>query len=237
MPNVRAYILSIAVLLGFALVGVRLGDLMLFDHDTMAEKARFQRLKNKRLKAGRGIIYDRRGRELAVNIEAASVYSDPRQVKDPEATARALSESTGRDYASVLRLLESDRKFVWIERKLDRQKADAIKALDLPGVGFVPELKRYYPKGALASHVIGFVGVDNQALEGIELEYDAVLRGEEKKVMLIRDAGGRSAPGLRTGGRAVRGEDGGSVVEEVAHGPEIGEGPAVERRLERLGRR
>ena len=192
MPNVRAYILSIAILLGFVLVGIRLGDLMLFDHDTLAEKARLQRLRNKHLKAGRGVIYDRRGRELAVNIEAVSVYSDPRRIQDPQATARALSESTGRDYRSILKLITSDKRFVWITRKLDRQRADEIKAMNMPGVGFVPELKRYYPKGALASHVIGFVGVDNQALEGIELEYDAVLKGEEKKVMLIRDAGGRT---------------------------------------------
>jgi cell division protein FtsI (penicillin-binding protein 3) len=184
--------LCTAILLGFALVGVRLGDLMLFDHDSMAEKARFQRLKKKRLKAGRGIIYDRRGRELAVNVEASSVYSDPRKVLDPEATARILSDATGKEYPSLLRLLRSGKKFVWIARKLDRALAESIRDMELPGIGFVPELKRYYPKSSLASHIVGFVGVDNQPLEGIELEYDAVLRGEEKKVQFIRDAGGRT---------------------------------------------
>jgi cell division protein FtsI (penicillin-binding protein 3) len=192
LPNARAYILCTAILLGFALLGVRLGDLMLFDHDIMEEKARFQRLKKKRLKAGRGIIYDRRGRELAVNVEAFSVYSDPRKVRDPEATARVLSDATGREYPTLLNLLKSEKKFVWISRKLDKARAESIRNIELPGIGFVPELKRYYPKGSLASHIVGFVGVDNQPLEGIELEYDAVLRGEDKKVQLIRDAGGRT---------------------------------------------
>lgn len=192
MSNGRAYILCTAILLGFALVGVRLGDLMLFDHDTMSEKARFQRLKKKRLKTGRGIVYDRRGRELAVNVEASSVYCDPRKVSEPEATARVLSEATDREYSSILELLRSRKKFVWIARKLDKDRAESLREMALPGIGFVPELKRYYPKGSLASHVVGFVGVDNQALEGIELEYDAVLRGEERKVQLIRDAGGKT---------------------------------------------
>ena len=192
MPNARAYILCTAILLGFALVGVRLGDLMLFEHDSMSEKARFQRLKNIQLKAGRGIIYDRRGRELAVNVEAFSVYSDPSKVVDPEATARVLSDATGREYKSLLRSLRSDKRFVWIARKLDKALAEPLMKRDIPGIGFVSELKRYYPKGSLASHVVGFVGVDNQPLEGIELEYDEVLRGEEQKVVLIRDAGGRT---------------------------------------------
>jgi len=206
LPNARAHILCTAILLGFALVGLRLGELMLFDHDTMAEKAKFQRLRNKRFKTGRGIIYDRRGRELAVNVEAFSVYSDPRQISDPESVARSLSKATGKDYSSIVRLLGSDKKFVWVARKLDRELAESIREMELPGVGFVPELKRYYPKGSLASHVIGFVGVDSQPLEGIELEYDAVLTGEEKKVVLIRDAGGRTLSGgvdVEIGARSV----------------------------------
>lgn len=192
MPNVRAHILCVTILLGFALVGVRLGDLMLFDHDVMAAKAKYQRVKNTRLKAGRGGIYDRRGRELAVNVEAISVYADPRMVESPKETARVLSDATGKGYKGLLSILGSGKKFVWIYRKLDKDKALAIKEMGLPGLGFAPDLKRYYPKGTLAAHVVGFVGVDNQPLEGIELEYDAVLRGEEKKVVQVRDAGGRS---------------------------------------------
>lgn len=207
MSNHRAHIITIMIFLGFAIVGVRLGDLMLFEHDKLAEKAKYQRIKKKRLKAGRGGIYDRRGRELAVNVEAVSVYANPSKVSSPGQAARAISKTTGRSVESTLKSLASERKFVWITRKLDRRSADELKGMGIAGLGFVPELKRYYPKGSMASHIVGFVGVDNQPLEGIELEYDAVLRGEEQKVVLVRDAGGRTLSG---GG--IRVEMGGSDV-------------------------
>lgn len=192
MPNARAFTLCVAVFLGFALVVVRLGDLMLLDHDMLTKKASYQRTSSKRLNTGRGLILDRKGREFAVNLEAFSIYCNPRKVVSPDSVARVLSDVTGRDYAHTLKLLNSDKGFVWIARKLDKDKAERLRAMKFAGIGFVPELKRYYPKGSLASHVIGFVGVDNQPLEGIELEYDAVLRGEVQKVVQVRDAGGRT---------------------------------------------
>ncbi|MEJ2183183.1 MAG: penicillin-binding protein 2 [Nitrospirota bacterium] len=188
----RAVILSTAVIFGFAVVVLRLGDLMLLDHQKLAARARHQQLGQEDLRVGRGVIFDRRGRELAVNVDTFSVYCNPRQVRKPRETARALARATGASYATVLRRLISDKGFVWVARNLPPETARTARALGLEGVGFLPEMVRYYPKGALASHVIGFVGVDNQPLEGIELAYDKSLKGRQRKVRVHRDALGRT---------------------------------------------
>jgi cell division protein FtsI (penicillin-binding protein 3) len=192
MSNKRAVILSTAVIFGFLMVGVRLGVLMLLDHDSLAAKARHQHQIIKDLNVNRGLILDRRGRALALNVDAYSVYGRPREVLRPRAVSAVLSEVTGRNFGSIHSTLRSNRNFVWIKRKLSLDGAEKLKAMELEGVGFISEAKRYYPKGTLASHLLGFVGVDNQPLEGVELAYDDYLKGEKRKVLVTKDAGGRT---------------------------------------------
>ena len=191
MENRRAAVLSTAVMFGFVLVGIRLADLMLLDHDALAAKARNQQQVQVNVSVNRGLILDRRGRALAVNVDAYSVYSRPFRIQSPGAVSSVLSDATGRSYDRVLASLQSNRNFVWIKRKMEIAAAERLKGLGLEGVGFIPESKRLYPKGKLASHLIGFVGVDNQPLEGVELEYNEDLQGEVKKVLVSKDAGGR----------------------------------------------
>lgn len=192
--NKRALILSASVVVCFFLVIVRLVDLMLLSHERLSERARLQQERQKEILAYRGVIYDRRGRELAINLDTDSLYVNPGDVGSPEKTARLLAEKTGEDYAGIMRKVSTGggKGFIWVKRKLDRETSGELKKLTLPGVGFMPEVKRYYPKGRLASHVIGFVGVDNQPLGGVELSYEEVLKGKTGKVAVSRDAGGRT---------------------------------------------
>ncbi len=192
MENRRAAVLSTAVMFGFLLVGIRLADLMLLDHDALAAKARNQQQVQVDVSVNRGLILDRRGRALAVNVDSYSVYGRPFKIQSPAVVSAALSDATGRRYDKVLSSLQSNRNFVWIKRKMKTGAAERLRGLGLEGVGFIPESKRLYPKGRLASHLIGFVGVDNQPLEGVELEYNGDLRGEVKKVLVSKDAGGRT---------------------------------------------
>jgi len=202
----RAVVMSTAILFGFVCVAVRLADLMLLSHDRLSERAQSQYVAMHELRVGRGIIFDRRGRELAVNLEAESIYCNPGEVESKAEAAAALAQITGLRRSSLIRDFSSKRDFLWITRKLDRAAADSVRELDLKGVGLIPESKRYYPKGELAAHVIGFVGVDNQPLEGIELQYDKSLKGWEKSVQVVKDAKGRTLSEgheFQTGGNSL----------------------------------
>ncbi len=186
----RAIILSTAITFGFIAVVFRLVDIMLFNHEWFSAKARFQQVRKEMIPVKRGIIFDRRGRELAINLDTESIYCDPSEITSPDKVASALSERINQKPEIILAKLNTDRRFNWIERKVDIEYAKGIKDLKLKGIGFAPEVKRYYPKGSLASHVIGFVNVDNNGLEGVEQRYDRYLASRSEKAYVFRDAKG-----------------------------------------------
>jgi cell division protein FtsI (penicillin-binding protein 3) len=204
--NKRVVIMSTAVIFCFALVVFRLAVLMLFDHNRLAAKAQSQYTGTRDVRFERGRIFDRRGRAIAVNVEAYSVYCNPKEIASPREAARAVAKVTGDKVLDIYRKMTSTKGFVWIKRKLNRDAAQALRALDLEGVGFLPDVKRFYPKGSLASHVLGFLGVDSQPLEGTELMYNEYLEGWEVTVPVARDAGGRTLSegyDFRSGGSSV----------------------------------
>ncbi|MDI6727477.1 MAG: penicillin-binding protein 2 [Thermodesulfovibrionales bacterium] len=186
----RAIILSTAITFGFIAVVFRLVDIMLFNHEWFSAKARFQQVRKEMIPVKRGIIFDRRGRELAINLDTESIYCDPSEITSPDKVASALSERINQKPEIILAKLNTDRRFNWIERKVDIEYVQGIKDLKLKGIGFAPEVKRYYPKGSLASHVIGFVNVDNNGLEGVEQRYDRYLASRSEKAYVFRDAKG-----------------------------------------------
>lgn len=186
----RAIILITAITFGFIAVVFRLVDIMLFNHEWFSAKAKFQQLRKEIIPVKRGIIFDRRGRELAINLDTESIYADPSEITSPDKVASALSERINQKPEIILAKLNTDRRFNWIERKVSIEYAQGIKDLKLRGIGFAPEVKRYYPKGSLASHVIGFVNVDNKGLEGVEQRYDRHLASRSEKAYVLRDAKG-----------------------------------------------
>ncbi len=141
------------------------------------------------LPATRGQIFDRHGRPLATSIRLASVFADPRQVKHPAPLAKKLSPLLGRPASELEeRLSRKDRGFVWLARRIPNHAASEIRRLKAPGLDTVMEYQRVYPQGSLASHVIGFAGLDTKGLEGLELAFDKMLQGESGWRWLSRDA-------------------------------------------------
>jgi cell division protein FtsI (penicillin-binding protein 3) len=193
----RAIILNTAIIFSFILVSLRLADLMIIDHKRLSQRAKQQHIKVENIQVRRGVIYDRRGRELALNLELESLYCDPKTLSAGREDIKKLASLIEREPRIILAKIPDEGRFAWIERKLAPETAEKVRGLDIEGLGFMTEAKRFYPKGELASHILGFVGVDNQALEGVELKYDKYLKTTGGKVFLERDASGRTlSPGV-----------------------------------------
>jgi cell division protein FtsI (penicillin-binding protein 3) len=187
----RAIILNTAIIFGFFAVFFRLSELMIVNHGLFSEKAKSQQIKAEDIQVRRGGIYDRKGRDLAVNIELESLYANPEEIAIERKRMNSLSIILGMKPKAIQAKISSDKRFAWVYRKLTQDKATKIREMNIKGFGFIPEAKRFYPKGELASHVIGAVGLDNQALEGIEHKYDSYLKASGGKVYFSRDASGR----------------------------------------------
>ena len=174
------------------LVGARLAYLQTSQHAWLSQRARAQQTGAEQLNAPRGLILDRQGRELARSIDVDSFYADPREMEDVDAASNALAPVLKVDAAGLsARLKEAKsarRGFVWLARRVEDEQARAVKALKIKGVYSQEEQRRRYPNGALAAHVLGFVGLDAKGLAGVEQVYNASLTGEEGKVLLNTDA-------------------------------------------------
>jgi cell division protein FtsI/penicillin-binding protein 2 len=143
------------------------------------------------LDAPRGAIYDRNGEQLAISQSMATVYANPKQVKDPAAAAHLLAPLVGRSEEDLLAKLTQDSGFEYLARKIDPGKGEEVKALKIPGVGVFSEDKRVYPCGALAPQLLGYVGMDNdKGLAGVEYEYNDLLKGEPGKLTVVSDLHG-----------------------------------------------
>ncbi|MDH5761527.1 MAG: penicillin-binding protein 2 [Nitrospinota bacterium] len=175
---------------GLILVG-RLVHLQVIQHDRLAAQSDKQYLRTVEIASGRGNIYDRNRNQLATNIRVESIYADPKSVIDKDKTAYILAKALEMKPGTLLKKLKSDRHFVWIKRKCELNAVEKLKQLDLPGIGFVAETKRYYPKRKLAASTLGFVGLDNQGLAGVEHFHHAVLKGNPQRSVLEKDARGR----------------------------------------------
>lgn len=188
--NLRVTIVKAFFFFCFALVAFRLFLIMFVEHEVYLEKAKMQQVKKEEIIPKRGYIYDRKGREIAISLEKDSLYIDPMMIKKKD-TIDKLSNFVKVKYEDILGENERNRRFVWIQRKLDDSIAQQIKSLKLEGVGFVTEHVRYYPKGHLASHVVGFVNVDEEGIEGLEKLYDKYLKAEKGSKIVLRDATGK----------------------------------------------
>ncbi|MBL8013867.1 MAG: stage V sporulation protein D, partial [Candidatus Omnitrophica bacterium] len=142
------------------------------------------------LEPKRGTIYDRHFRPLAINLPVYSLYANPKEMNEKE-KARAiniLSDKFGFDAKFLKNRLNREKYFVWLQRKMPQDFYEEIKPYKLKGIEFIKESKRFYPNKTLASHIIGFAGIDNNGLEGMELHLDNFLRGKEGMSQILRDA-------------------------------------------------
>ncbi|MCX8070587.1 MAG: penicillin-binding protein 2 [Thermodesulfovibrionales bacterium] len=188
--NGRVICILIVLLLGFGAVFYRLFDIMVLNHNYYINKARGQQVKREELPVKRGLILDRKGRELAVNLETESIFSDGAEIKSIDETAKKLAIISEQKPEVVQAKLDTNKRFNWVERKISFEKSQEIRELNLKGIGFIQENKRYYPKKNLASHIIGYVDIDNKGLEGIEQRFDKYLSTQPEKASVYKDAKG-----------------------------------------------
>jgi cell division protein FtsI (penicillin-binding protein 3) len=143
----------------------------------------------------RGAIFDRDGAELAVSVDADSIWANPKQLRksgeDARAVAKKLSKLLDIDEASLEERLASERYFVWVKRRASSAESKAVQALKLPGFSVSKEARRYYPNRELAAHVLGYSDVDGQGLAGVELMMDEKLRGSRHSAPVVHDGRGR----------------------------------------------
>jgi cell division protein FtsI (penicillin-binding protein 3) len=193
LPNRRIRLLLVLFVLAFLGTFGRAVWLQAVQAQPLDRLARGQHHATIEVPAARGSLLDRKGVELAIGKQAITVYANPRHVVDPRATAiaagRALRIDPDRLYP---KLADRSRGFVYVARKADPARAEALKALNLTGLGFYPEERRVYPLGPVAAHVLGFAGLDNRGLSGLELALDKTLGGRNGRQTVVRDPFGRT---------------------------------------------
>jgi cell division protein FtsI (penicillin-binding protein 3) len=188
----RILLTGLLLAAGFVSVTVRLFSLQIVQANDLSKRAEHQHEKSVALEGERGTIFDRKGRILATNVDMPSIYAIPSVIRRPEAVAPDLARGLQSDRRSILRRLKTDKSFVWIERKVNPAVARSVMDLGIEGIGVLNESQRFYPKRNLMGHLLGFAGMDNSGLEGVELKYDGWLRGEKGWAVLERDAFGHT---------------------------------------------
>ncbi len=188
MIRTRQYLVFFFLVSMLFFLIARLFYLQVISFDRFSGMAFEQHNRVLKIEPRRGGIFDSCGEPLAINLDVPSIYCDPGSVQDKEAASRILSERLRLDRRGLLEKLNSGRAFAWVKRKADVEKAREIKNLALPGIHFVDESKRKYPNDDMAAHVIGFAGIDNEGLEGLERLFDEKLRGKHGWRHLVRDA-------------------------------------------------
>ena len=170
----RLRLIGGAFVVAFVALGLRLVDLALMSVDAASEA---HGVAGAPQSARRADIVDRHGDLIATDYPKTSLFADPAEVIDREGTARQLGRILGLDRARLLASLAEPRRFVWLKRHLTEAERLAVVRLGLPGVGFRTEWHRVYPQRELASHLIGYVGIENQGLAGIEYSFEDRLSG------------------------------------------------------------
>jgi cell division protein FtsI (penicillin-binding protein 3) len=173
-------------------IEARLVYLQVIDRQDLVDRAERQQLRTIPSAAKRGDILDRNGHVLATSVDADTIFAVPSAIDDKrDAVAKlcaALGDCDAKDRQELIDRLQKQRNFTYVRRQVPPDVAKRVAALDLDGIGFITESRRYYPSKELAGHVVGFVGIDNRGLAGIESAYDSQIRGKDGKILVHSDA-------------------------------------------------
>lgn len=187
----RVIIVGIAFTLFFTIIGAKAMYLQIFCRSWLSEKAANQYEVSLISSGKRGTIYDRNLREMAVSIDVTSIAAHPPQIKNPKAAAKSLAKALKINRNVLAERLTSEKKFVWIKRKVTPKEAETVRNLNIDGLDFLREHKRFYPNKTLASQLIGFTDIDDNGVEGIEFYCNDDLKGAVSRYTVLRDAHGR----------------------------------------------
>lgn len=185
----RFIVIQVFVIFWVLAIGYRLVKLQVSEHDGLRARAERQQQAAVELSPMRGVVYDRNGSELARSVEAKSLYASPAEIKDAAAVARRLAGLLDVDREALFkRLTSKNLVLVAVKRKLTDKEAAQVEALNLPGLRFINEMKRYYVAGKSAAHVLGFVDSEERGQGGLEQAYDKQIRGQGGRLVLDVDA-------------------------------------------------
>jgi cell division protein FtsI (penicillin-binding protein 3) len=188
----RVLLVAVAFVTWAAVIEGRLVYLQVYRQADLSARAERQQRRTIEVPAKRGEILDRQGRTLAYSVGADSIYAVPPEIADPERTLGALCRvlrDCSREFRSrALERMRKQRAFVWVRRQVSPEEARTIEALNLEGIGLLKESRRFYPSKSIAAHVLGYVGLDNTGLAGIELAYDRFIRGKPGTALVQTDA-------------------------------------------------
>jgi cell division protein FtsI (penicillin-binding protein 3) len=187
-PRARLLLVAALAIFWMGAAFFRLGYLQLFRYSDYYSRAQRQQQRLIEISPRRGPIYDRNHRELAMSIAVDSCFAVPVEIADPGMAARLLSGILDASADEIETKLSASKSFVWLARKISPQKVERIQALNLKGIYFQKENKRFYPMRGLAAHVIGFVDIDEKGLGGIEHALDDQIRSKPGRMMILTDA-------------------------------------------------
>ena len=199
----RRLMVAVGVLACWVLaIEVRLVVLQVWQHDQLTLRAERQQSETQKTPGKRGEIVDRHGRLLAYSVDADTIYAVPTDIADPIKAAAALcgafDECDKKDRDQLVERLTRKRRngsptsFQYVRRRATPIEAKRIAALEMKGIGFMKESKRFYPNRELAAHLLGYVGTDNAGLHGLEATYDKSVRGREGTMLVQTDARGHA---------------------------------------------
>ncbi len=188
----RAVVCACLLTVWATAIEARLVYLQVIDHADLVARAERQQMRTVVPAAKRGDIFDRNGHVLAFSVDADTVAADPGEIEDPDGMAatlcQALDGCNADRRADIAKSLRRKASFAYVARQISPEESRRVRALDLPGITFLKESRRYYPKKDLAAHVLGYVGTENVGLGGIESTYDTDIRGKDGKVLIQSDA-------------------------------------------------
>lgn len=188
-PMMRRTLLLAAAFAGWALlIAGRLYYLQVIQYVHWLDRAQRQQQRTIELAPQRGTIYDARMQPLAMSLPVDSVYAVPSQIADPAGAARELAPVLGLRAASLEARFDASSTFCWVKRKITAAQSAEVRALKLKGIYFQKEMKRFYPMNGLAAGVVGYVGMDDKGLGGIEQSYNSVIRGQPGHALVVEDA-------------------------------------------------
>ena len=191
----RFWIVCLFFFLWACAIAGRLFWLQIVDHRQYLERAARQQQRTFEVAPRRGILYDRNLRELAMTVLADSIYADPTEIADKRAAAHTLAALVHTDPEDQLTTedeiaarLNAGHNFAWIARRVSPQAASAVRALNMKGIYFQKEFERFYPDNEIAAQVLGYVGVDDNGLGGLEEKFDSELHGQPGLMYMAMDA-------------------------------------------------
>jgi cell division protein FtsI (penicillin-binding protein 3) len=187
-PKFRLYALGGFLCLWLLAICIRLIYLQVFCYGDFEQRAQHQQQRSFDLSPKRGIIFDRAGRELAMSIQVDSAFAVPTEIPDLANTISLIARITRDDPRVLLADCRSRKTFCWVARKADAEVIERIRGMNLQGIHFQKEPKRFYPKRDLAAQMLGYVGTDDQGLSGLERQYNSELQGKPGRLMISVDA-------------------------------------------------